>query len=282
MEDGAPMRLALGALALGALAGAVQGLIAAWFDLLIVFPLLLGLAPGIGVAKVVRSSKVRAPVLAALLAGLGGLTGQAVKQEVQYQRFLRSPAVAALGQQGRPTMDQVLLATTGKTGRPGYFLLRGQHGVTISRHGSGGPTLKGPAFWVLLGLEFLLATWIASAIGWSAASAPFCERCKKWYGPDTPVASGAGDQQSLKGSIAALEASDWKRFADTLGAPDTKLASTLLIAACPGCTDNDRRLTLRRVRRPGHAKQKSDARLVTMIRPDELRGLEAALAERKG
>jgi hypothetical protein len=35
------------------------------------------------------------------------------------------------------------------------------------------------------------------------------------------------------------------------------------------------------IRRPGHRKEKAEARFVSMIRPDELRGLEAALAERK-
>jgi hypothetical protein len=280
-DDGAPMRLALLALVVGAVAGAVEGFVSGWFDLLIIFPLVIGLAAGGAAAKAVKDGKVRAPVLAAWLAALGGLAGQGVKQEVQYQRFLRSPALAQFQGDG-PGIDDVLRITTGKTGRAGYLLLRARQGTTISRHGPSGPTLRGPAFWVLFGVEFLLAGATAFGIGWSAASDPFCERCKKWYGPDTPVAGGAGDKQSVTASISALEASDWRRFAEGLGAPDTKAATQVLIAACPGCTDNDRRLTLRLIHRPGHRKQKATARFVSMIRPDELRGLEGALAERKG
>lgn len=281
MEDGALFRLALMALLVGAVAGTVEGLIAAWFDLLILFPMIIGLAAGFAASKVIVSSKVRAPALAGLMAALGGLAGQAVKQEIHYQRFLRSPAVAEFRQGNGPGVDEMLRALTGKTGRAGYLALRAQEGTTLRRHGSSGPTLRGTGFWILFGAEFLLSAGMAFGVAWAGASAPFCERCKKWYGPDTPLASGAGDQQSVKASIVALEASDWKRFAASLGAPDTKAASAILVAACPGCTDNDRRLTVRMIRRPGHRKEKAEARFVSMIRPDELRGLEAALAERK-
>jgi hypothetical protein len=279
-EEGALVRLALLALVVGGVAGAVEGLVSAWFDLLILFPLIIGVAAGAAAGKAVTDGKVRAPALAALLAALGGLVGQGAKQEVQYQRFLRSDAVAQL-REGGLGADALLYATTGKTGRAGYLLLHAQQGTTISRHGRSGPTLRGTGFWVLFGVEFLMAAGMASLMGWGAASAPFCERCKKWFGPDTPVAGGAGDKQTVKASIAALEASDWGRFVEGLGAPDAKAASQVLISACPGCTDNDRRLKIRVLHRPGHRKQKAAVQFVSMIRPDELRGLEGALSERK-
>jgi len=281
MEDGALGRLALLAVLVGAAAGAVEGLVAGWFDLLVLFPLIIGFAAGFAAAKAVVSSKVRAPAVAALMAALGGLSGQVVKQEIQYQRFVRSPAVAQFREESGAGVDDLLRTLTGKTGRAGYLLMRAEQGTTLRRHGSSGPTLRGTGFWILFGAEFLLSAGVAFGIAWASASDPFCERCKKWYGPDTPLASGAGDKDSMKSSIAALEASDWKRFAEGLGAPDTKSASAILISACPGCTDNDRRLTVRRIHRPGHRKQKAEARFVSMIRPDELRGLESALAERK-
>jgi hypothetical protein len=282
MEDGAPSRLALLALLAGAAAGAAEGLIAGWFALVILFPIAIGLAAGFAATRVVTASKVRAPMMAALLAGLGGFAGQAVRHEVQYQRFVRSMADIDIRDTSQPAdANDFLRTVTGHGGRAGYLLLRAQQGTIISRHGRSGPTLKGPAYWGLFALEFLLAGGTAFAVGWSRASAPFCERCQKWYGADMPVATGAGDKQSVKASLAALEASDWNRFAEGLGTPDTKLASAVLIAACPGCTDSDRRLTVRIVRRPGHRKEKAEPRFVSMIRPDELRGLQAALDARK-
>jgi hypothetical protein len=283
MEDGALPRLVLAAVAVGAVAGAVEGLVATWFDLLILFSMAIGLAAGFGAVKVVESSKVRAPALAALLAALGGLVGLAVKHEVEYQRF-RSTVVEEFQEAGQPApdADQVLLGLTGKTGRAGYLSLRAEQGTTISRHGSKGPTLKGPAYWGLFALEFLLAAGVAFGVAWSRASAPFCERCKKWYAADACIATGAGDKQSVTASIAALDASDWGRFAEGLGAPDQKTASAVLVAACPGCTDNDRRLTVKVIHRPGHKKEKAAVRFVSMIRPDELRGIETALGARKG
>jgi hypothetical protein len=267
-----------------AVAGAGEGVIAGWFDLLIIFPIGIGFAAGFGAAKMVESGKVRAPALAALLAALGGLIGQGIKHEVEYQRFVRSALAGDVQEPGQPPPDvnQVLLALTGRTGRVGYLLLRAEQGTTISRHGRKGPILKGPAFWGLFALEFLLAGGTAFAIAWSRASAPFCERCKKWYGADTILATGAGDKQSVNAGIAALEASDWTRFADGLGAPDKKAASAVLVAACPGCTDNDRRLTVKVIHRPGHRKEKAQACFVSMVRPDELRGIETALSARQG
>jgi hypothetical protein len=283
MEDGALFRLALLALVAGAVAGVVEGLVSRWFDLLLIFPLIIGLAAGFAAAKVVTSSKVRAPVLAGLLAALGGLVGQGVKGEMEYQRFRRADLIgAAEAGQPAPDVDQILLALTGKPGRAGYLLLRAEEGTTINRHGRKGPALKGTAYWVLFGVEFLAAGLTAFGIGWSGASAPFCERCKKWFGPETRIATGAGDKQSIKASLAALEASDWGRFAGGLGLATEKHASAVLVAACPGCTDSDRVLKVKFIARPGHRKESASVKFVSMIRPDELRGLETALAERHG
>jgi hypothetical protein len=128
------------------LAGAVEGVIAGWFDLLIIFPMGIGLAAGFGAARMVESSKVRAPALAALLAALGGLVGQGIKQEVEYQRFLRSDLLASLQEPGQPLpdMDQVLLALTGKTGRAGYLVDAGRAGHDHQPARQRGPHPQGP------------------------------------------------------------------------------------------------------------------------------------------
>jgi hypothetical protein len=55
------------------------------------------------------------------------------------------------------------------------------------------------------------------------------------------LATGAGDKQSVNAAIAALEASDWTRFAD-LGV-QTRRPPAPSSSRLPGLHHNDRRLT---------------------------------------
>jgi hypothetical protein len=282
MEEGALPALAVVPLAVGVLTGFVEALLARWFDLLILFPALIGVAAGYTAMKIVDRGKVRRPLLAGLLACFAGLAGQAARQEVEYRDF--RAAVAYLASPGAPAPhpDAALRELTGRTGRLGYLLLEAEHGVEVKKPGAPrGFTVKGGWFWLLFVFELLVAGAVAFELTWRRASAPFCERCKRWYGTEAPLATGAGEREAVTDTLSALEASDWVRFARALGTATAAKASALLVARCEGCADNDARLTVKVFRHPGTRKEKSRVRFVSMVRPDELREMERAIARER-
>jgi hypothetical protein len=248
-------------------AGAAEAVVGRWFSLIIVFAAVIGAAAGYAAGWVIDRFRVRAPLLAGLLAGAAGLAGQATRHEVTYQMFVRE-----LAARNEPAAQY---------GRLGYLRLTAALGKPIKRRaGRGAANLAGAAFWLVFAAEFLVAGGVAFSVAWTRARRPFCERCRRWYDPPTPVARGTAEKAALSATLAALRAADWPRFAETFGQSGHEHWTALLFGRCPACEESDRLLVIQSVTRLGHTRRKVRPRLDMMVSAEEARAVTAALAAR--
>jgi hypothetical protein len=268
--------LAAGSIVVGIAAGAAESIVGQWFHLLIIFPLLVGLAVGVFAAWLVARRRIRAPLAAAVVAGLGGLTTQLAYHVTGYVRF-RAELEETVRSRGL-TVDQALERATGSAGFTGYMLFMAEQGVTIKRTGqSSGVQVSGTGSFILWGVETLLALGAAAALARSRAMEPFCERCKLWYGAEQPISLGSPDDAHVRSVVAALDARDLPRAVEALGARTEDAQSTLTLRGCPRCEEHEPVLSYQVVTR---LKKKPQVRLKyrTLLRPIEAADLRRAAA----
>jgi hypothetical protein len=270
--------LIAGSLVVGIAAGVVESIVGQWLHLLIVFPLLAGLAVGAFAAWLVARRRIRAPLAAAVVAGLGGLTTQLAYHVTDYVRF-RAELEETVRKSGH-TADEALEAATGSPGFTGYMIFRAEQGVTIKRAGQssdGGTKVSGVGTFILWGVEVLLALGAAASLARSRALEPFCERCRLWYGGEQVVSVGSPDDAHVRSVVAALEVRDLPRAVESLGARAEDAQSTVTLRGCPRCQEHEPVLTYQVVTR---LKKKPQARLKyrTLLRPAEVADLRRAAA----
>ncbi|HEY6006008.1 MAG TPA: hypothetical protein VIV57_24220 [Anaeromyxobacter sp.] len=270
--------LIAGSIVVGIAVGVVESIVGQWFHLLILFPLLAGLAVGAFAAWLIARRRIRAPLAALVVAGLGGLTTQLAVHVADYVRF-RAELEESVQQRGL-TVDQALEAATGSPGFTGYMLFVAEQGITIKRAGQssdGGTKISGVGSFVLWGVEALLALGVAASMARSRALEPFCERCRLWYGADQVVSLGSPDDAHVRSVVAALDVRDLPRAVESLGARTEDAQSTLTMRGCPRCLEHEPVLTYQVVTR---LKKKPQARLKyrTLLRPAEAVALREAAA----
>jgi hypothetical protein len=275
-EPGSLPLLVAGTVAAGAAAGVVESIVARWFHLLILFPLAAGLAVGAFAAWMIGRRRIRAPLLAALVAAAGGLTTQLAYHLTDYYRF-RADVEDTVKKHG-VTVDEALEETTGSPGFAGFMRFKAQQGVTLKRAGTG-TTVSGVGAFVLWGVEALLALGVAVAMARGRAREPFCERCRLWYGADETVSVGSADDAHVRSVVAALDARDLPRAVASLGPRAEDAQSSLTLRRCPRCQENEPVLSFQVATR---LKRKPQVRLKyrTMLRPAEAAALREAVEAR--
>ena len=268
-------------LAAGIAVGIVEGLLDGWFSLLVLFPLLIGLAAGGLASWGVARFRLRAPLVALLLGTMGGGAGYVTTHAVNYLQF-RSAVEAAM-RHDSPTgvdldaaFDEALREKTGAAGFRGYLALNAEQGVSIKRMGASdkGVALTGIGAWIVWLCELLIAAATAAVLAFSRAREPFCEGCEQWFGPVKHVAAGGnGGKPARKELIAALDAGDVVRGAAVFATPPTaKGAFTLSASSCPRC-QMDAHCTLKQVvaARRGQARfKKLESWLMTRAELEQL------------
>lgn len=284
-DSGALPPLLLGAAAVAIGAGLIESFVAQWFSLLIVFPLAIGLAVGGFSVWRVGRAKIRAPLLAGLVAGLGGAAGQVAFHGGEYLLF-RSQAIAELrsSQEGDAAgvLDTYLEQQTGSRGFVGYLKLQAQQGTSIRRAGQShdnGVKVSGLGSYILWIVEALIAAITAAAMAAGRAREPFCERCKKWYGPATPISTGSGEKAAVAAVIRALEVHDMPGAIRAQGEAGGKATSVLLLAQCPSCEEHDPVLTVTVVVQSGK-KTKTARKYQTLLRMEEAKELRQVASAR--
>jgi hypothetical protein len=237
-DPGALPALFVATLVAGALAGALLGVIThALIDLLIIFPLLVGLAAGGVAAWRIGAGKVRAPLVAAVIGLVGGLAGQVTKYAVDYQFFRQRVAEAfadeSPGTEVGPALDEYLRQHTGSAGFVGFLKFQAEKGITLKNHGDKGIELTGAAVWVLWIVELLIAGGTAAGLAVARAKEPFCEKCSRWYDRDEAVAEGAAER--WKDVVAAVERGDAAGALAARGERTPKARAVLRLVACSKC-----------------------------------------------
>jgi hypothetical protein len=279
-DPGSLPLLVAGCFVAGGLAGVVESVVGRWIHLLVIFPLLTGLAVGAFAAWTIGRRRIRAPLLAAAVAGAGGFTAQLADHVTEYYRF-RADIEEPARQRGL-TVDEALEAMTGSPGFVGFMRLRAREGVTLQRAGESGDRgthVSGAGSFVLWGVEALLAIGAAAGLAWSRASEPFCERCKLWYGGHQGVALGSPDKADVRAVIAALDARDVQRAVGALGAPKEDARSQLTLRRCTRCEEHEPLLSYQVVMRL-KKKPQTRTRYRTLLRPMDATALLAAVAAR--
>ncbi|MBK7860993.1 MAG: hypothetical protein IPJ65_20785 [Archangiaceae bacterium] len=301
VPSGKSARLALpmllgAVLGAGLLGGVVEGVVSRWFNLLLIFPLCLGLAVGGAAMWVVRQRKVRSPLPAAGLAALGALLAQVVVHEVGY---LSTRAEIAENLERAPEMSE-LVATRGmsavvdmvlvgeQSGPPfiAYLDRSAANGITITNHGSSSsssPTLTGAGVVVLWALEFLVAIATAVVITWKQARAPFCEACDGWYDDGRDVAVGAGGKEAVKQARARVEVLDVAGLLGQLGTADGKSAVVVSVKRCArNCAAHEPLLELKSCQALNTNKPKVKVVVATLLTPMQAQQLLAPAAPQAG
>lgn len=287
-SDSGALPIVFGAsLAAAVVGGLVEGFLAQWFNLLLIFPAALGLlAGGVGVTQA-KARNLRNPLAALLIGVIAGLAAQAIVHGMGYQRARAaiaesiekdSGAAEFVRQQGiNGAVDAVLMSEGGATPLLGYLDLAAKQGITITRAGgsSSGPTLTGAGAYALWAINFLIAAGIAAWMIASQAREPFCERCNTWYETEAAIAAGAGDPSAVKATVQRLKDGRLAEAIREIGRSDGKSAALLVLRGCPACKDHDPLLEVRRVVGIG-AKQEIKHAYAALISPSEAQELIAA------
>jgi len=257
----------------GTLIGFAVGLAGTLFYLVLLFPLLVGIATGKLAAAAVRAARLRNPIVAGLCALCGAALAMPIVHGYGYVEFQRARAqldpdalATAMGMSPDAlpadakasgiTPEAIRAARV--TTLPRYLDLQAQQGVRIGRSGWLDIQLGHAGSYVYWALEVLLAAAVAFVLAYRAAEVPFCERCGRWMaqrrlgGVRTPA-----DQ-----AVEALRAGKLGRLHPS-PAPTAGREIRLTMASCPQCgTTSPVTLRLDRVRVGRDGKETASARLL--------------------
>jgi hypothetical protein len=214
-----------GGLIVGGILWAVDNYLSLY--LVVLFPLLAAVIVGGTLTLVVRGVKIRSPLLAGLIALIGGLLIYSTYHFALYYINFRGEARNALVEGGTKSpseadvdelADSFLQEEVGDTGFVGYLKLAAQDGITITRttstSSSSGIELKDNVLLGYWGLEWLLvALGVAVAAG-RAANEPFDEKAGTWYG--APMLVAMTDRKSRKEFLSALKSGDYAKAGSLL------------------------------------------------------------------
>jgi hypothetical protein len=189
--------------------------------LIVVFPLAAGALAGGLLALIVRSAKIRNPLIAGLAGLIAGLVVIGTYHFATYYITFRGEARAALEETGAKNLteaevdeltDSFLLDEVDDTGFIGYMKLAAQEGITISRNlsssSSSGFTLQDTGAWIYWGVELLAVVLIAAIMAARAAGEPFDEKGGAWYGGQQLI--GVANPKSRKDLVNALKNGDFQ------------------------------------------------------------------------
>jgi hypothetical protein len=177
----------IGSLVIGGLVFAVSHLI----YLIVLFPIIMGALGGGLLALVVKSGKVRSPIIAGLFGLILGVGIIGVYRFAEYYIDFRNEVTAVVREEGGDDIsqeeidqfiDETLEAEVGSPGFIGYIRYSATLGTTITRTSSE-VTLDENATWVYWGVELLIVALFCAGLAFNAARQPFNEDVGEWY-PD--------------------------------------------------------------------------------------------------
>lgn len=240
--------LGIGAIALGI----VVGLVNKYIYLTLVFPLLMGAAAAAAMHRGVRWSKLRNPLLAAVI---GVLTGTLVYTTYHYFRYqeirarIRSDMLlriaTTLGEEEarfddprvlENSIDKQFAAATGWRGFPAYLVLQARNGETLGHIGGrSGVNLGKIGTWIYWLAELALVATLPAIYGWRRADEPFCEKHNRWYGP--PQFVGRVPQDKSDEVLDLLDAGEFRAAGARLSSAEVLPALEIYIQECRFCRD---------------------------------------------
>ncbi len=234
----------IGSLVIGGIVFAVSHLI----YLIVLFPLLMGAIGGGLLVLVVKSSKVRSPILAGLFGLILGIGIVGVYRFAEYYIDFRNEITNSIREsEGQDIsqqdidefIDLSLEDETGSSGFVGYLKYAASLGTTITRSsGSSEMQLDERATWIYWGIELLIVALIAAGMAFGAARQPFNEEAGEWYPGQMVI--GRVDWNSRKEFYNLLKADDLRgAFKMVMTAPMTGNRVDVLFQQTPTAPQSD-------------------------------------------
>lgn len=211
---GGLLLLLIGAVFTAALLGGLLFAVSHLIYLIVLFPLIAGFLGGAIMAAIVRTGKVRSPIIAGLFGLVAGVGIIGVYNFAQYYIDFRNEARNAIiedsgdditQQEIDEIIDFVLEDEVGDTGFIGYLKFSAREGTTISR-GSSELKLDETATWIYWGAELVVVALIVAGLAFSAARQPFNEEAGEWYPEARRIGSVAW--RSRKDFLKMLKSGD--------------------------------------------------------------------------
>lgn len=236
-----------------ALAGAALGFAAHFvsqaFYLILIFPIVIGLALGWLGRKMVRQGRVRNPWIGATAGFLGGAFAMLMMHYFDYEKFKREMAkllpevaeVAALDEPARREFaadfeepEFLVMALDAYRSFPAYMHLEATEGVTIGRASSTSPdrglNLGYVGSWIYWGVEVLIVAGITLFMVKDETAKPYCPTCGQWKAA-RPLGGITGDAAA---ATAGVNGGDLAAIAQA--APTAEPAPVMVFASlCPTC-----------------------------------------------
>jgi hypothetical protein len=186
------------AIVVGAIVGGILWAIEHFtsFYLVFAFPIFAGFIAGGALSVVIRSGKVRSPLIAGLCGIIAGVVMYGVYHYATYyvsypedwrQFLIDEGYTPADDTELRQIIADWQLEQYGSTGFIPYMNEAAEIGFSISRatgsSSSSGIDIQGNIAWVYWGVEILIAAAIAAFTAGKQAGEPFDEETGQWYGP---------------------------------------------------------------------------------------------------
>jgi len=264
--EGVPLVLGAG-LAAALVFGALYHFVGQFFDLLILFPILLGLAVGSALKLAALKGRARqAGVLlaAAILSGAAAFGTRQVLDTLHVRSQLRK-ALAANAEDATNDADRDRLRLASETlAFSDALRFRADVGVGIGRARGGSSrnlNLSGPMFWVLMAVEAALVALVAAGVLFPVSKLGYCGRCRLFV-PSAPIYRANGrDSARLADAVRHQRWKEAQEMSDRATPTETDRAEAMLLR-CGTCRDSSIRVDVvqgRRHKRVMHVTLPPDA-----------------------
>lgn len=180
----------------GIVIGGLISLIGNFIYLILIFPIIMGVASGAVINSVVTSQKIRSPfvvIVAGLFATLVIYGSMHFADYLQFRNAMakevQSQVIAEYGEEApkediQTFINYILVQETGLPGFIGYILLSAREGVSISSVGVGSSNDSGinlGAFtWLYWLVEMGIIAWASIDPAYKKTRDLFCEHCDTW------------------------------------------------------------------------------------------------------
>lgn len=238
----------------GAVIGVIGGVIAQFFFLIILFPLVMGVVIGAAGAFGVKTGRVRMPIVCGTAGLLGGCVAAAAMHGFAYYQFENElkevpPEVRLLArnlEKLRPKLkelppevqdiinklsqDDQSRRALAVDGLLSYIDLMAHQGVEIGgRRGRNPMNLGYVGSYCYWGFELFLIAGVAFGLMNATAAEPYCARCDNWKKSE-PVGAFPGDAKSVQ---IAVENGDLAAIPNHVTPTGDQLTASVF--TCPQC-----------------------------------------------